>query len=81
MLLRQLSTLPGPIHNIFRAVAFRNSGNQGNPAQEQRTLGLYDLIYAFKERFSNVIATFVDKMKNNFGLDSFGSQILTKLAA
>ena len=37
--------------------------------------------YVFKERFSYGIATFVDKMNNSFGLDSFGSQILIKLAA
>ena len=67
--------------NILRAVAFKNSENEGNPAQNQRNPGLFDLIYGFKERFSYGIATFVDKMNNYFGLDSFGSQILIKLAA
>jgi hypothetical protein len=67
--------------NILRAVAFKTSEYEGNPAQNQRNPGLFDLIYGFKERFSYGIATFVDKMNNYFGLDSFGSQILIKLAA
>lgn len=67
--------------NILRAVAFKDSENEENPAPNQGNLGLFDLIYVFKERFSNGIAIFVDKMNNYFGLDSFGSQILTKLAA
>ena len=75
------ATLKAAGINILRAVAFKNSENEENPTQNQRNLGLFDLIYVFKERFSYVIATFVDKMKNYFGLDNFGSQILTKLAA
>ena len=67
--------------NILRAVAFKNSENEENSAQNQRNLGLFDLIYVFKERFSYRIATFVVQMKHYFGLDSLGSQILTKLAA
>jgi hypothetical protein len=67
--------------NILRAVAFKNRGNEGNPAQDQRNLGLFDLIYVFKERFSYRIATFAVQMKPYFGLDSLGRQILTKLAA
>jgi hypothetical protein len=66
--------------NILRAVAFKNSENEVNPAQNQRNLGLFDLIYVFKERFSLGIATFVDKMYNHPGLDSFGSQFFVKLA-
>lgn len=75
------ATLKAAGINILRAVAFKNSENEGNPAQNQRNPGLFDLIYVFKERFSYGIATFVDKMNNYFGLDSFGSQILIKLAA
>ena len=67
--------------NILRAVAFKNSENEENPAQSQKNLGLFDLIYVFKERFSYSIPTFVVQMKHYFGLDSLGSQILTKLAA
>jgi len=67
--------------NILRAVAFKNSDSEESSAQNQRNLGLFDLIYAFKERFYFGIATFVDKMNNFFGLDRFGSHILTKLAA
>ena len=40
-----------------------------------------NLIYVFKERFSFGITTFVDKLKTYSGPDSFGSQILVKLAA
>jgi hypothetical protein len=75
------ATLKAAGINILRAVAFKNSENEGNPAQNQRNPGFFDLIYVFKERFSYGIATFVDKMNNYFGLDSFGSQILIKLAA
>jgi hypothetical protein len=75
------ATLKAAGINILRAVTFKNSKNEGNPAQNQRNLGLFDLIYVFKERFSYGIATFVDKINNYFGLDSFGSQILIKLAA
>ena len=75
------ATLKAAGINILRAVTFKNSKNEGNPAQNQRNLGLFDLIYVFKERFSYGIATFVDKMNNYFGRDSFGSQILIKLAA
>jgi len=38
--------------NILRAVAFRNSENKDNSAQKQGNLGLFDLIYVFKERLS-----------------------------
>jgi hypothetical protein len=75
------ATLKAAGINILRAVAFKNSEIEENPIQRQRNLGLFDLIYVFKERFFYVIATFVDKMKNYFGLDNFGSQILTKFAA
>jgi len=75
------ATLKAAGINIFRAVAFKNSENEENPTQEQKNLGLFDLIYALKERFSSLIATFVDKMKSDFGLDNFGSHILTKFAA
>jgi hypothetical protein len=75
------ATLKAAGINILRAVAFKNSENEANPAQNQRNLGFLDLIHVFKERFSFGIATFVDKMNNYFGLDSFGSQILIKLAA
>jgi Transposase DDE domain/Transposase domain (DUF772) len=67
--------------NILRAVAFKNSESEQNPAQNQSNLGFLDLIYVFKERFSYSIATFVDKLKTYFGRDSFGSQTLVKLAA
>lgn len=75
------ATLKAAGINILRAVAFKNSEHKENSPQEQMNLDLFDLIYAFKERFFHVIATFIDKMKNYFGLDSFGGQILTKLAA
>jgi len=66
--------------NILRAVAFKNSDNQENSVQKQGNLGLLDLIYVFKERFSYATANFVDKMKHYFGFDNFRSQILRKLA-
>ena len=75
------ATLKAAGINILRAVAFKNSENEENPAQNQRNLGLFDLIYVFKERFSFGITTFFDKVNNYFRLDSFGSQILIKLAA
>ena len=56
----------------------QNSENEENPTQKQSNLGLFDLIYLFKERFFNVITIFVDKVNNSFGIDS---QILLKLAA
>jgi len=74
------ATLKAAGINILRAVAFKNSENAQNPTHDQRNPGLFDLIYVFKERFSFVIATFVDKMKNYFDLDNFGSQILRKFA-
>jgi hypothetical protein len=67
--------------NILRAVAFKNSEYEEDPAQNQRNLGLFDLIYVFKERFSDTIVPFVVQMKHYFGLDSPGSHILTKLVA
>jgi hypothetical protein len=75
------ATLKAAGINVLRAVAFKNSENEVNPAQNQRNLGLFDLIYVFKERFSLGIATFVDKIYNHLGLDSFGSQFFVKLAA
>jgi len=75
------ATLKAAGINILRAVAFKNSENEENPTHDQRNPGLFDLIYVFKERFSFFIATFVDKMKNYFDLDNFGSQILRKFAA
>jgi hypothetical protein len=45
--------------NILRAVAFKNSKSERKPAQNQKNLGLFDLIYVFKERFSYSIATVV----------------------
>jgi len=66
--------------NILRAVAFKNSENGENSALKQGNLGLFDLIYVVKERFSYGISTFVGQMKQYVDLDSFGSQILTKLA-
>ena len=75
------ATLKAAGINILRAVAFKNSENEQNPAHNQRNLGLFDLIHVFKERFSFGIATSVDKMNNYWGHDSFGSQILIKLAA
>ena len=67
--------------NILRAVAFKNSESEQKAAPNQRNLGLFDLIYLFKERCSFSIATFVVQIKYCFGLDSLGSHILTKLAA
>jgi hypothetical protein len=67
--------------NILRAVAFKNSESEQKTAPNQSNLGLFDLIYVFKERFSYSIATFVVQIKHYFGLDSLGSHILTKLAA
>jgi len=67
--------------NILRAVAFKNGENGDTSAQKQGNLGLFDLIYVFKERLSYRITTFVVQIKHYFGLDSLGSQILSKLAA
>jgi hypothetical protein len=67
--------------NILRAVAFRNSENEDPSAQKHANLGLFDLIYVFKERFSYRIATSVVHMKYYVGFDSLGGQILAKLAA
>ncbi len=64
------ATLKAAGINIFRAVAFKNSEPQGNPAQKQRNLDLLDLIYVFKERFSDVMSTFVVKVNHAFGIDS-----------
>ena len=75
------ATLKAAGINIFRAVAFKNSENAGNPTHDQRNPGLFDLIYVFKERFSSVIATFVNKKKVYFDSDNFGSQILPIFAA
>lgn len=75
------ATLKAAGINILRAVAFKNRQDEENSAQKQGNLGLFDLIYVFKERFSYATAIFVDKMKYSLGLDNFGSQILTKLAA
>lgn len=75
------ATLKAAGVNISRAVAFKNSENEKNPIHDQRNPGIFDLIYVFKEHFSFFIATFDNKMKNNFGLDSFGSQILPKFVA
>jgi len=72
------ATLKAAGINIFRAVAFKNSENEENPTQKQRNLGLFDLIFVFKERFFNVVTIFVDKVNNSFGIDS---KILLKLAA
>ena len=67
--------------NILRAVAFRNSESERNPAQNQRNLGLFDLIYVFKERFSCRITAFVVRIRHYLGLDSLGSEILANWAA
>jgi hypothetical protein len=75
------STLKAVGVNILRAVAFKNSQGEQTLAQNQRNLGLFDLIYVFKERFSYRITTFVIQIKRYFGRDSLGSHILTKLAA
>jgi hypothetical protein len=75
------ATLKAAGINILRAVAFKNSENEENPTHDQRNPGLFDLIYVFKERFSFVRETFVDKMKSYFHLDNFGNQILPKFAA
>ena len=64
------ATLKAAGINILRAVAFKNSENGENSAQKQRNLGLFDLIYVFKERFSYGISTFVVKIEHSFGLDS-----------
>jgi hypothetical protein len=75
------ATLKAAGINILRAVTFKNTENEDNPAQNQRNLGLFDHIYVFKEQFFYGMTAFVVYMKHYFGLDSFGSQILTKLAA
>jgi hypothetical protein len=67
--------------NILRAAAFKNSENGENSTQKQGNLGLFDLIYVVKERFSYSASTFVGQMKQYFAIDSLGSHILTKLAA
>jgi len=72
------ATLKAAGINIFRAVAFKNSENDENPTQKQSNLGLFDLIYVFKERSLSVITIFVDKANNSFGIDS---KISLKLAA
>lgn len=75
------ATLKAAGINILRAVAFKNCENEENPPHDQKNPGLFDLIYVFKERFSSVIATFFDRMKNYFDPDDLGNEILTKLAA
>jgi hypothetical protein len=75
------ATLKAAGINILRAVTFKNTENEDNPAQNQRNLGLFDHIYVFKEQFFYGMTAFVVYMKHYFGFDSFGSQILTKLAA
>jgi hypothetical protein len=72
------ATLKAAGINIFRTVAFKNSENEENPTQKQSNLGLFDLIFVFKERVANVMSTLVVKVDHAFGLDS---QILVKLAA
>jgi len=64
--------------NILRAVTFRNSKIQGNPAPNQGDLGLFDLIYVFKERLTDTMSTFVDQLSYCFGIDS---QIFMKFAS
>jgi hypothetical protein len=64
--------------NILRAVTFRNSKIQGNPAPNQEDLGLFDLIYVFKERLTDTMSTFVDQLSYCFGIDS---QIFMKFAS
>ena len=66
--------------NILRAVAFRNSGNGENSSQKQGNLGLFDLIYVVKERFSYATSNLVATMKHYLGLDILSGQILTKFA-
>src|SRR4030066_375063 len=53
------ATLKAAGINILRGVAFKNSENEENPAQNQRNLGLLDLIHVFKERFSYATSDFV----------------------
>jgi len=78
---RFCATLKAVGINILRAVAFKNSESEQKTAPNQRNLGLFDLIYVFKERCSFSIAAFVLPIKHYFGIDSFGSHILKKLAA
>jgi hypothetical protein len=42
--------------NLFRAAAFKNREDREKRAVEKRNLGLFDLIYVFKERFSALYA-------------------------
>jgi hypothetical protein len=72
------ATLKAAGINILRAVAFKNSENEENPTQKQRNLGPFDLIYVFKERFSYVLATFVEKVSSSLRIDG---QILIKFSS
>jgi len=72
------ATLKAAGINILRAVAFKNSENEENPTPKQRNLGPFDLIYVFKERFSYVLATFVEKVSRSLGIDG---QILIKFSS
>lgn len=72
------ATLKAAGINILRAVAFKNSELPGNSALKQKILGLFDLIYAFKERFANAIAPVANDMMNFFRINRYVS---TKLAS
>ena len=72
------ATLKAAGINILRAVAFKNSENEENPTPKQRNLGPFDLIYVFKERFSYVLTTFVERVSSSFGIDG---QILIKFSS
>ena len=70
------ATLKAAGINILRAVAFKNSELPGNSALKQKILGLFDLIYAFKERFTNAIAPVANDMMNFFRINRYVSMKL-----
>ncbi len=72
------ATLKAAGINLFRAVTFRNSEIPRNPAPKQGDLGLFDLIYVFKERLAGTMSTFIDQLNYYFGIDS---QIVRKFAS
>jgi hypothetical protein len=70
------ATLKAAGINILRAVAFKNSEFPEHSALKQKNPGLFDLIYAFKERFANAIATVVSEIMNSFCINRYVSMKL-----
>jgi hypothetical protein len=70
------ATLKAAGINILRAVVFKNSELPGNSALKQKYLGLFDPIYAFKERFANTLTAVANEMINSFRFKPFDSMKL-----